>query len=63
MGFGLGLGPRLRLRLLVRVSPDPDTNPNPTRWDHAGGIYVGGKLWHPTEDSDALRYNPGHQNP
>ena len=32
-------------------------------WDHAGAIYVGGKLWHPTEGSDALRYNPGRQNP
>ena len=28
-------------------------------WHFAGAIYVGGKLWHPNEDSDKLIYNPG----
>ena len=32
-------------------------------WQNAGTIYFGGKLWHPDEASDALRYNPGRQNP
>ncbi len=32
-------------------------------WPRAGTIYFGGKLWHPQDDSDVLRYDPGRQNP
>ena len=30
-------------------------------WYNSGAIYFGGKLWHPEETTDVLRYNPGRR--